>query len=128
MNIYVPKENMWVEFLAVFIPIILIFALVFGYFSFSKKVRTLEIRLQNQEVNLELAGIAFDDLLAAAENMVNELKAIKKQALADYIQTDDRLSIIETVAHIYENRLSNIELWKEKSCFTYCGKGAFRES
>ena|SRR3990167_3218407 len=98
------EESMWPGFLTVFIPIILIFALVFGYFSFDKKVRAV--------ARSHLATAYF------LNDYVPEVEARLEQIA-------NQMELAETIVPIYERRLSEVENWKEKSCFTYCGKGKY---
>ena len=121
------QESMWPEFLSVFFMVIFTFAMILGYFSTRKEIKAINARSWWQERNLKLVDIAFGDLSAAAENMVDELKAVKKQALADYIETDDRfeeitdkLELAETLVPIYERRLSEVERWRKSQCFVTC--------
>src|SRR3990167_1432591 len=99
MNIIAPKENnMVAELLVVCLTVAFIFALLFGYFSFDKKVRSI--------VKAELTLSYFlDEYVPTVEARFREAK--------------DALEIIETAAPIYERRMSAIENWKERSCFAY---------
>lgn len=98
---------MWPGFLSIFIPIILIFALLFGYFSFEKRVAVV--------AKVHLATVQF------LNDYVSEVEA-------RFEQIADQMELVDTVAPIYERRLSEVERWKEKSCFMYCGKGKYRET
>ena len=80
-----------------------------------------------------LAVVGF--LLYANDQINKKLEAIAKaqlvagQFLNDYVpevearfeEVGNQMELVETVAPIYERRVSDIEKWRDETCFTTCG-------
>ena len=101
MKTCIPKqESVWPGFFAVVIPIFLIFAIIFMYFSFSKQIR--EIRAYEESLTESLY-----DYIITVENRLNAAR--------------EQFELIETIAPVYERRVSAIEDWRDNRCHVYCG-------